>query len=107
MLRNVERMVREEMDRLGAQEVLFPALLPREPYETTGRWDAYGPDIFRLVDRRGADHLLAPTHEEMFTLLARAELARTGTCRCRSTRCRRSSGTSSGRAPGCCARASS
>ena len=75
VLRNVERVVREEMDRIGAHEVLFPALLPREPYEATGRWAAYGPDVFRLVDRRGADHLLAPTHEEMFALLARAELA--------------------------------
>ncbi|HYT11051.1 MAG TPA: proline--tRNA ligase, partial [Mycobacteriales bacterium] len=74
VLRNVERVVREEMDRIGAQEVLFPALLPREPYEATGRWRDYGPEIFRLVDRRGADHLLAPTHEEVFTLLARAEL---------------------------------
>jgi prolyl-tRNA synthetase len=75
VLRAVERVVREEMDGIGAQEVLFPALLPREPYEVTGRWTEYGPDIFRLVDRRGADHLLAPTHEELFTLLARAELA--------------------------------
>ena len=74
VLRNVERVVREEMDRIGAHEVLFPALLPREPYEASGRWTDYGPDIFRLVDRRGADHLLAPTHEELFTLLARAEL---------------------------------
>jgi len=75
VLRNVERVVREEMDRIGAHEVLLPGLLPREPYEATGRWADYGPDIFRLVDRRGADHLLAPTHEEIFTLLARAELA--------------------------------
>ena len=75
VLRNVERIVRAEMDRIGAQEVLFPALLPREPYEATGRWAAYGPDVFRVVDRRGADHLLAPTHEEMFALLARAELS--------------------------------
>jgi prolyl-tRNA synthetase len=75
VLRNVERIVREEMDRIGAQEVLFPALLPREPYEVTGRWTAYGPDLFRVVDRRGADHLLAPTHEELFALLAKAELA--------------------------------
>jgi len=74
VLRNVERVVREEMDRIGAHEVLFPALLPREPYEATGRWTAYGPDVFRVVDRRGADHLLAPTHEEMFALLAKAEL---------------------------------
>ena len=75
VLRNVERIVRAEMDRIGAREVLFPALLPREPYEATGRWAAYGPDVFRVVDRRGADHLLAPTHEEMFALLARAELS--------------------------------
>ena len=75
VLRNVERIVRAEMDRIGAQEVLFPALLPREPYQATGRWAAYGPDVFRVVDRRGADHLLAPTHEEMFALLARAELS--------------------------------
>jgi prolyl-tRNA synthetase len=74
VLRNVERVVREEMDRIGAHEVHLPALLPREPYEATGRWTDYGPDIFRLVDRRGAAHLLAPTHEELFTLLARAEL---------------------------------
>ena len=75
VLRNVERIVREEMDRIGAQEVLFPALLPREPYQATGRWTAYGPDVFRVVDRRGADHLLAPTHEELFALLAKAELS--------------------------------
>ncbi len=75
MLRNVERVVREEMDRIGAQEVLFPALLPREPYEAPAGGPTYGPDIFRVVDRRGADHLLAPTHEELFALLARAELA--------------------------------
>ena len=74
VLRNVERVVREGMDRIGAREVLFPALLPREPYEATGRWADYGPELFRVVDRRGADHLLAPTHEELFTLLARAEL---------------------------------
>ena len=75
VLRNVERVVREEMDRIGAHEVLFPALLPREPYEASGRWHDYGPDLFRVVDRRGADHLLAPTHEELFALLARAELS--------------------------------
>jgi len=75
VLRNVERIVREEMDRIGAHEVLFPALLPREPYEATGRWAAYGPDLFRVVDRRGAEHLLAPTHEELFALLAKAELS--------------------------------
>jgi prolyl-tRNA synthetase len=68
VLRNVERIVREEMDAIGAQELLFPALLPREPFEATGRWTEYGDNIFRLKDRKGADHLLGPTHEEMFTL---------------------------------------
>jgi prolyl-tRNA synthetase len=71
VLRNIERIVREEMDAMGGQEVHFPALLPREPYEATGRWTEYGDNIFRLQDRRGADHLLAPTHEEVFTLLVK------------------------------------
>ena len=71
VLRNVERIVREEMDRMGAQEVHFPALLPREPYEATGRWTEYGENVFRLKDRRQADYLLGPTHEEMFTLLVK------------------------------------
>jgi prolyl-tRNA synthetase len=69
--RRVERIVREELERIGAQEVHFPALLPREPYEASGRWDEYGDTLFRLTDRRGHDHLLAPTHEEMFTLLVK------------------------------------
>jgi prolyl-tRNA synthetase len=69
--RNVERVVREEMDASGFQEVHFPALLPREPYELTGRWTEYGDTLFRLQDRRKADMLLAPTHEEMFTLLVK------------------------------------
>jgi prolyl-tRNA synthetase len=69
--RNVERIVREEMDAAGFQEVHFPALLPREPYEATGRWTEYGDNLFRLRDRKGADFLLAPTHEEMFTLLVK------------------------------------
>jgi len=69
--RNVERIVREEMDAAGFQEVHFPALLPREPYEATGRWTEYGDNLFRLQDRRGADFLLAPTHEEMFTLMVK------------------------------------
>ncbi|HET7659281.1 MAG TPA: proline--tRNA ligase [Oryzihumus sp.] len=68
VLRNIERIVREEMDAIGAQELLFPALLPREPYEATGRWTEYGENIFRLKDRKDADYLLGPTHEEMFTL---------------------------------------
>jgi prolyl-tRNA synthetase len=69
--RNVERIVREEMDAMGAQEVHFPALLPKEPYDLSNRWTEYGDDIFRLKDRKGADYLLAPTHEEMFTLLVK------------------------------------
>jgi prolyl-tRNA synthetase len=71
VFRNVERVVREEMDRMGAQEVHFPSLLPREPYERTNRWTEYGDDIFRLKDRKDADYLLGPTHEEMFTLLVK------------------------------------
>lgn len=71
VLRRVEDIVRTEMDAIGAQEVHFPALLPREVYDATGRWDEYGDNLFRLVDRKGADYLLGPTHEEMFTLLVK------------------------------------
>lgn len=68
VFRNVERIVREEMDAAGFQEVHFPALLPKEPYEATNRYEEYGDNLFRLKDRHGADFLLAPTHEEMFAL---------------------------------------
>ena len=71
VLRNIEEIVRQEMDAIGAQEVHFPALLPREPYEATGRWADYGDGMFRLKDRKGNDYLLGPTHEEMFTLLVK------------------------------------
>lgn len=71
VLRRVEQVIREEMAAIGAQEVHFPALLPKEPYEVTNRWTEYGDGIFRLKDRKGADYLLAPTHEEMFTLLVK------------------------------------
>ena len=67
----VERIIREEMQAAGAYEVHFPALLPREPYELTGRWDEYGDGLFRLKDRKGSDMLLAPTHEEVFALLVK------------------------------------
>ena len=67
----IEQIVREEMAAAGAQEVFFPALLPREPFEQTGRWTEYGDNLFRLQDRRDADYLLAPTHEEVFTLLVK------------------------------------
>jgi len=71
--RNVERIVREEMDAAGFQEVHFPALIPKEPYEATGRWTEYGDNLFRLQDRRGSDYLLGPTHEELFTLMVKGE----------------------------------
>jgi prolyl-tRNA synthetase len=73
VLENVARIVREEMNAIGAQEVLFPALLPREFYDATGRWTEYGDNIFRLKDRKGGDYLLGPTHEELFTLLVKSE----------------------------------
>ncbi|CAB4885102.1 unannotated protein [freshwater metagenome] len=72
-LRNIENIVRQEMDAAGFQEVHFPAMLPRDPYEQTDRWTAYGPDLFRLQDRKGTDYLLGPTHEEMFTLMVKGE----------------------------------
>ncbi|MEV6577660.1 proline--tRNA ligase [Streptomyces sp. NPDC051582] len=71
VLDNVSRIVREEMDAIGAQEVLLPALLPKEPYEVSGRWSEYGDLLFRLKDRKGADYLLGPTHEEIFTLVVK------------------------------------
>ena len=71
--RNIENIIRDEMDKAGFQEVHFPALLPREPYEATNRWADYGPSLFRLQDRKGGDYLLAPTHEEMFTLMVKGE----------------------------------
>ena len=69
VMQKVEGILREEMEAAGAQEVRFPALLPRDPYEATNRWTEYGENLFRLQDRRGNDMLLGPTHEEMFTLL--------------------------------------
>lgn len=73
VLKAIENVVREEMDAIGAQEILLPALLPRDPYETTGRWTEYGDALFRLKDRKGADMLLGPTHEELFANLVKAE----------------------------------
>lgn len=73
--RKIEQVVREEMDNAGFQEVHFPALLPKEPYESTNRWEEYGPDLFRLKDRKGNDYLLGPTHEEMFTLMVKGEFS--------------------------------
>nr|WP_206037494.1 proline--tRNA ligase [Rhodococcus sp. HNM0569] len=73
VLRRVEQVVREEMNAIGAQEIALPALLPREPYETTNRWTEYGDSLFRLHDRKGGDYLLGPTHEEMFALTVKGE----------------------------------
>ena len=73
VLANVERIVREEMNGIGAQEVHFPALIPREIFEASGRWADYGDGLFRLQDRKQADYLLGPTHEELFTLLVKGE----------------------------------
>ena len=72
-LRRVEQVVREEMDASGAQEISLPALLPREPYETSGRWTEYGSELFRFTDRKGNDVMLGPTHEEIFTLTVQGE----------------------------------
>ena len=73
VLRNVETVVRQEMNAIGGQEILLPALLPKEPYETSGRWTEYGDALFRLKDRKGGDYLLGPTHEELFTQIVKGE----------------------------------
>ncbi|WP_328354188.1 proline--tRNA ligase [Mycobacterium sp. NBC_00419] len=73
VLRKIEKVVREEMVAIGGQEILFPALLPRAPYETTNRWTEYGDGVFRLKDRRMNDYMLGPTHEEFFTLTVKGE----------------------------------
>lgn len=73
VLHKVEEVVREEMNAIGAQEISLPALLPRDPYEATNRWTEYGDSLFRLQDRKGADYLLGPTHEELFTLTVKGE----------------------------------
>ncbi|RDI64955.1 proline--tRNA ligase [Nocardia pseudobrasiliensis] len=73
VLRKIENVVREEMDGIGAQEISLPALLPREPYETTKRWTEYGDSLFRLQDRKKGDYLLGPTHEELFALTVKGE----------------------------------
>ncbi len=73
VFRKIEQIVRDEMNAIGGQEILLPALLPRAPYETTNRWTEYGDTLFRLKDRRGNDYLLGPTHEEIFTLTVKGE----------------------------------
>jgi len=74
VLKKIERLVVEEMDRSGAEQVLLPALLPAEYFKESGRWDVFGPELFRLKDRKDADYHLGPTHEEIITDLARREI---------------------------------
>jgi prolyl-tRNA synthetase len=74
VLRKVEAIVRDEMDRAGALEVLMPAVQPAELWQESGRWDKYGPELLRLKDRHQRDFCFGPTHEEIITDLARAEL---------------------------------
>ena len=108
VLRKVEAIVRDEMERMGAQEVHFPALFPREIYETSGRWTDYGDLLFRLKDRKGADYLLAP--DPRGTVHAAGEgrvLLVQGLPASRSSRSRRSTATKPARAPASCAAASS
>ncbi|HHW57967.1 MAG TPA: proline--tRNA ligase, partial [Clostridia bacterium] len=74
VLRRVEQIVREEMDRAGSQEVLMSALIPAELLQESGRWDVFGPEMFKLKDRNERDFCLGPTHEEVFTDLIRNEV---------------------------------
>jgi len=74
VIRKIENIIREEMNNAGAQELLMPTLLPAEPYQQTGRWEIYGPLMFRLKDRNERDFLLGPTHEEIFTETVKAEV---------------------------------
>ncbi len=74
MLRKIENIVREEMDRAGAQELLMPALLPAEAYQASGRWEVFGPSMFKLKDRSDRDFCLGPTHEELFTQTVKDEV---------------------------------
>jgi prolyl-tRNA synthetase len=73
-LRKVEQIIREEMDRAGALEVLMPAVQPAELWQESGRWEQYGPELLRLKDRHQRDFVIGPTHEEVITDLARREL---------------------------------
>lgn len=107
VLRKVEQVVREEMDAIGAQEISLPALLPRDAYETTNRWTEYGDALFRLKDRKGADYLLGPTHEELFALTVKGNTTPTRICRSRSTRSRTSTAMRNVRARASCVGASS
>lgn len=103
MLRKIENIVREEMNAIGGQEILLPALLPRAPYETTNRWTEYGDSLFRLKDRRDNDMMLGPTHEELFALTVKGGVQLLqGFFRSSSTKYRPSTGTRRGRGRASC-----
>lgn len=102
VLRKIENIVREEMNAIGGQEILLPALLPRAPYETTNRWTEYGDSLFRLKDRRDNDMMLGPTHEELFALTVKGSTAPTRISRSSSTKYRPSTGTRRGRGRASC-----
>ncbi len=74
VVRKVEAIVREEMNRAGALEVFLPAVQPAEIWQESGRWDKYGPELLRLKDRHKRDFVVGPTHEEVITDIARREL---------------------------------
>ncbi len=74
VVHKIERIIREEMDKQGGQEILMPIMQPAELWQESGRWDVYGPELFRLKDRHGRDFCLGPTHEEIITDLVKGEV---------------------------------
>ena len=107
VLNKVEAIVREEMDRAGAQEVLMPGVHPAELWQASGRWEKYGPELLRIKDRHRRDYCLSPTHEEVITELARNEIRSYRQLPPTSTRSRPSSGTRSGPVSASCGRGNS
>ena len=107
VLRKIEAVVRGEMNAIGGQEILFPALLPKGPYETTNRWTEYGDGVFRLQDRRRNDYMLGPTHEEFFTMTVKGEYSSYKDFPLLLFQIQRSTATRHGRGQGSCADASS
>ena len=97
----IEAVIRDEMEAIGAQEMMVPVLTPAELWHESGRWDAYGPELMRISDRHGREFALGPTHEETFTDLVKNEL------RSYKPRSRTSSATRCARALASCAAASS
>ena len=98
VIRKVEAIVREEMNRAGAVELLMPVVQPAELWQETGRWEKMGPELMRVKDRHDRDFIIQPTSEEVVTDIAARRCAATRSCRRTSTRSRPSSATSAGRA---------